>query len=130
MDSTILVIEESLDLCRLFEYILRADGHRVAAFNDWQSAQTALSAGMPDLLIFDWTLTNTAGYCWAASLRQDPQTNNLPILFVCGDPPTHSTLEMIGELGISVIEKPFDIFVFRNRLNALLGMRERAFGAR
>src|SRR5581483_2045029 len=47
MNSTILVIEESLDLCRLFEYILRADGHTVAAFHDWQTAQSALAEVVP-----------------------------------------------------------------------------------
>lgn len=128
MDSTILVIEESLDLCRLFEYILRADGHTVAAFHDWQTAHAALPEVGPDLIIFDWALKNTTGYGWAASLREHPETSNIPILLVCGDPPLRDTLDMIGSLGISVIEKPFDIFVFRNRLNALLGMRERAYG--
>jgi two-component system phosphate regulon response regulator PhoB len=130
MDSTILVIEESLDLCRLFEYILRADGHTVAAFHDWQAAQAALATVAPDLIIFDWTLANSTGYSWAASLREHPETSTIPILLVCGDPPSRDTLDMIGSLGISMIEKPFDIFVFRNRLNALLGMRERAYGGR
>ena len=128
MDTRIMVIEESLDLCRLFEYILRADGHAVASFQDWQSAQAALAGAAPDVIIFDWSLSNTSGYQWAADLRSRPDTSSIPILFVCGDPPPHKTLETVGELGISVIEKPFDIFIFRNRLSALLGMRERALG--
>jgi DNA-binding response OmpR family regulator len=129
MESAILVIEESVDLRRLFEYILRADGHTVAAFNDWQAAQTALTTAVPNLVIFDWALTDTAGYAWAESLRRNPATSHIPILFACGDPPSHDTLGMLGELGISIIEKPFDIFIFRNRLNALLGLHERAFGS-
>ena len=130
MDSTILVIEESLDLCRLFEYILRADGHTVQAFHDWQAAQAVLAEIAPDLIIFDWSLANTTGYSWTASLRGQPETSMIPILLVCGDPPSHEMLETIGSLGISMIEKPFDIFIFRNRLAALLGMRERAYGSR
>jgi DNA-binding response OmpR family regulator len=129
MESTILVIEESVDLRRLFEYILRADGHTVAAFNDWQAAQTALSTAAPELIIFDWQFTNTAGYAWAEAIRRNPATSQIPFLFVCGDPPSHNTSDMLGELGISLIEKPFDIFIFRNRLNALLGMHERVFGS-
>jgi hypothetical protein len=39
-------------------------------------------------------------------------------------------LELLGSAGISVIEKPFDIFVFRNRVSALLGLRERVAGVR
>ena len=71
MDATILVIEESLDLCRLFEYMLRADGYTVRAYHDWQTAQAALAQGELDLVIFDWSLKNAAGYAWAESLRRD-----------------------------------------------------------
>jgi len=130
MDATILVIEESLDLCRLFEYMLRADGYTVRAFHDWQAAQAALPLGEPDLVIFDWSMSNTAGYVWVEALRCDPATSHIPVLFVCGDPPTRRELEMIGGLGISVIHKPFDIFMFRNRVTALLAPRERAAGIR
>lgn len=130
MDATILVIEESLDLCRLFEYMLRADGYAVRSFHNWQAAQAALSHGQPDLIIFDWSLANTSGYVWAESLRRNPPTAHIPVLFVCGDPPTRAELEMIGGAGISVIEKPFDIFMFRNRVTALLAPRERAAGIR
>ena len=52
MDATILVIEESLDLCRLFEYMLRADGYTVRSFQDWQAAQKALPPSEPDLIIY------------------------------------------------------------------------------
>ena len=130
MDATILVIEESLDLCRLFEYMLRADGYTVRAFHDWQAAQAALPLGDPDLVIFDWSLSNTAGFAWAEALRSDPATAHIPVLFVCGDPPTRRELELIGSSGISVINKPFDIFMFRNRVTALLAPRERAAGIR
>ncbi|HEX9371864.1 MAG TPA: response regulator [Roseiflexaceae bacterium] len=128
MDATILVIEESLDLCRLFEYMLRADGYTVSAFTGWQAAHAQLAAAAPDLIIFDWSRANTAGYVWAEGLRQAPETSEIPILFVCGDLPPRSTLEMIGSIGISMIEKPFDIFMFRNRVTALLGRRERVAG--
>jgi DNA-binding response OmpR family regulator len=129
MDATILVIEDSLDLCRLFEYMLRADGHTVFSFRDWQSAQPALITHVPDLIIFDWTLSNAAGYSWAESVRRSSSTAHIPILFVCGDSPMRAMLETIGNAGISIIEKPFDIFVFRNRVSALLGLRERVAGA-
>ena len=94
MDTTILVIEESLDLCRLFEYMLRADGHTVFSFNDWHAARPALIAYAPDLIIFDWSIANMAGYRWAESLRRAPDTAHIPILFVCSDPPSRATSEM------------------------------------
>jgi DNA-binding response OmpR family regulator len=129
MDATILVIEESLDLCRLFEYLLRADGYIVSSFHDWQSAQAALVTHDPDLIIFDWSLNNTSGYGWAETVRRSNKTAHIPVLLVCGDQPPRATLETIGQAGISVIDKPFDIFIFRNRISALLGARERVAGS-
>jgi DNA-binding response OmpR family regulator len=130
MDATILVIEESLDLCRLFEYLLRADGYTVRSFRDWQTAQPALIAQDPDLIVYDWALNNADGYRWAEKVRVSTETAHIPILFVCGDQPPRATLEALGNVGISVIDKPFDIFIFRNRITALLGACERVAGAR
>ena len=130
MEATILVIEESLDLCRLFEYMLRADGYSVSTFHSWRAAEEALATVDPDLIIFDWPISNIKGYTWAETLRRTPATSHIPLLFVCGDQPPRVMLEQIGGAGISVIEKPFDIFLFRNRVTALLGMRERIAGAR
>lgn len=128
MAATILLIEASPDLCKLFEHLLHAEGYEVQAYYDWQSAAAALAIQPADLVIFDWALSNTAGYAWAESLRANHPTSTIPILFVCGDPPRRATLEQLGSLGISTIEKPFDIFVFRKRVSALLGKRERAMG--
>ena len=128
MDTTVLVIEESIDLCRLFEYILRADGYTVYSCHDWQVAQAALPTSEPDIIIFDWSLTNADGYGWIESLRGSSKTAHIPILLVVGALPPRATLELIGTAGVSVIEKPFDIFVFRNRITALLGLRERVAG--
>ena len=121
-------VVEKLGLFPYFDVI--ADGYTVRAFHDWQAAQAALPLGEPDLVIFDWSLSNTAGYAWAESMRIDPATAHIPVLFVCGDPPTRREQEMIGGIGISVINKPFDIFMFRNRVTALLAPRERAAGIR
>src|SRR5262249_9130648 len=92
-------------------------------------AQAALAEGEPDLIIFDWAITNAAGYLWADDLRSAPATEHIPILFVCGDPPSRSMMQLLGNAGIPVIEKPFDIFVFRRRVATLLSPRARMAGS-
>ena len=129
MEATILVIEDELDLGKLFGILLRAEGYDVQLARDWSEAQAALGQGEPDLIIFDWALDNTAGYLWAEDLRAEPKTAHIPILFVCGDPPSRGISQLLGSAGIPVIEKPFDIFVFRNRIAALLTPRERMAGS-
>ena len=128
MEATILVIEEDFDLSRLFDYVLRIDGYAITVAHDWTAAQAAFTAVEPDMIIFDWALTNTDGYLWVDDLRATPQTAHIPILFVCGDPPPRNISRVLDKAGIPVIEKPFDIFEFRECVATLLTPRERSAG--
>jgi DNA-binding response OmpR family regulator len=129
MRATILVIEEELDLRKLFGVMLQAEGYNARLVRDWQAAQAALAASQPDLIVFDWAITNAAGYLWADDLRNAPATAHIPLLFVCGDQPSRSMMQLLGNAGITVIEKPFDIFIFRKRVAALLTPLARMAGS-
>jgi DNA-binding response OmpR family regulator len=126
--ATILVIEDELDLGKLFGVLLRNEGYDVRLARDWREAQAALAVEEPQLIIFDWMVSNAAGYLWADEVRASPATAHIPILFVCGDIPSRGIVQLLGNAGIPVIEKPFDIFVFRKRVTALLAPRERMAG--
>src|SRR5437773_1497440 len=110
MEITILVIEEDFDLSKLFDHLLRIDGYEITLAHDWQMAQAAMAMLQPDLIIFDWALTNSDGYLWIDDLRATPETAHIPVLLVCGDPPSRSLTRLLDKVGIPVIEKPFDIF--------------------
>ena len=127
--ATILVIEAEPDLGKLFGVLLENEGYQARLVRDWREAQAALDAGEPDLIIFDWAITNAAGYLWADEVRASPQTAHIPILFVCGETPSRGMSHLLGNAGIPVLEKPFDIFVFRKRVTALLAPRERMAGS-
>src|SRR5262249_30984407 len=126
---TILVIEEEPDLGRLFGTLLENEGYEVRLASDWREAQAALGRNEPDMIIFDWATTNAAGYLWADEVRASPLTAHIPILFVCGEAPSRGMSQLLGNIGIPVIEKPFDIFVFRKRVTGLLAPRERMAGS-
>lgn len=127
--TTILVIEDEPDLSKLFGILLRNEGYEVQLTRDWREAQAALAARQPDLIIFDWASTNAAGYLWADEVRVSPATAHIPILFVCGETLSRGMSQLLGNAGILTIEKPFDIFVFRKRVTALLAPRERMAGS-
>ena len=129
MRATILVIEEEPDLSKLFGMLLQTEGYTAHLVRDWREAQSALAQHEPGLIIFDWLLTDAAGYLWADDLRASHATEHIPILFVCGDPPSRTMMQLLGNAGIPVIEKPFDIFVFRKRVSALLAPHERMAGS-
>jgi DNA-binding response OmpR family regulator len=127
--ATILVIEEEADLRKLFGIILQAEGFDGRLVHNWQMAQAAVAASEPDLIIFDWAITDAAGYLWADDLRTTPATAHIPLLFICGDQPSRSMMQLLGNAGITVLEKPFDIFIFRKRVTALLTPHARQAGS-
>jgi DNA-binding response OmpR family regulator len=128
MESSILVIEEDFDLGKLFDHLLRIDGYEITLVHNWQMAQAALALSQPDLIVFDWALTNTDGYLWIDELRATPKTAHIPILFVCGDPLPRGVTRLLDKAGIPVVEKPFDIFEFRDYVVTMLTPRERSAG--
>lgn len=81
------------------------------------------------MIIFDWLITDTDGYLWIDELRAASEASQIPLLFICSEPPPRAIAEMLGNAGIPLLEKPFNIFVFRRRVSALLPPRERMAGA-
>jgi DNA-binding response OmpR family regulator len=128
METRILVIESNPDLRKLFEHLISADGYLVDTCPDWHAADDYLKQGLPNLIIYDWEMGNLAGYMWSEALRTASATAKVPVLFVSDSPPSRQILERLTAADIALIDKPFDIFVFRRRVDALLGIRERALG--
>jgi DNA-binding response OmpR family regulator len=129
MEPTILVIEQDPDLGRLFHSMLELEGYRVTLARDLTAAQEALAMNEPDLIVFDWQLSNTAGYPWVNKMRSGVRTAHIPILLVCGAMPPRQVYEMLGNAGVTMIEKPFDLLVFSRHVAALLQPRSRVLGA-
>ena len=129
MRPNIVVIEEDADLGRLFASMLQLDGYSVTLVQSHQEAQTELDRQEPSLIVFDWQLTNAEGFMWVDRMRNNPHTAHIPIMLVCGALPPRSVYEMLGNAGVPLIEKPFDLLVFSRHIASLLAPASRAVGA-
>lgn len=125
----ILVVEEDPDLGRLFEAMLAMEGYTITLTRHVQDAHRALAQQEPDLVIFDWSFTNVAGYAWIDELRTATQTAHIPVLLVCGALPPRGIYEMLAGAGVPMIEKPFDLLAFNRHIASLIQPRERIIGA-
>lgn len=125
----ILVIEEDHDLGRLFETVLTIEGYHVTVAHHIYEANRLLVQLAPNLIIFDWSFHNTAGYVWVDELRTSTRTAHIPVLLVCGMLPPRSIYEMLASAGVPIIEKPFDLLAFNRCVASLMHPQERAIGA-
>ncbi len=125
----VLVIEEDHDLGRLFETVLTIEGYHVTVAHHISEANRFLTRQEPNLIIFDWSFHNMAGYVWIDELRTTTRTAHIPVLLVCGALPPRSIYEMLANAGVPIIEKPFDLIAFNRCVATLMRPQERAIGA-
>ncbi len=79
----ILLIDDDPDFITINRTILESAGYRVDAANDPTTAWMKIKAWMPDLICLDVMMpTGTEGFHFAHKVRQDPETQNIPILMI------------------------------------------------
>jgi DNA-binding response OmpR family regulator len=128
MRATVLVIEEDPDLAKLFESILHVEGYEVLISDHFDTARRAMATNTPDVVVCDWSTPDPTGYLWLDAVRGSSGGGRIPVLFVCDELPNRRVRDMLGDLGVPTIEKPFDLHYFCQALAGLLPLRERAVG--
>ena len=115
--TTILLVEDALDLARTIERELAASGYDVLHAADGLAALQMAASRQPDLVILDWMLPKLDGL---EVLRQVRQTSAVPVLML-----TARVEEADRVIGLEVgaddyLTKPFSMRELLARVHALL----------
>lgn len=119
---TILVVDDEPSNIAILSEIL-SDNYKVtAATNGAKAIQHCFSGKIPDLILLDVIMPEMDGYAVCKTLKNDPRTRNIPILFVTAKSSIED--EKLGlELGaIDYIRKPFSPPVILQRVKNHLAM--------
>jgi PleD family two-component response regulator len=118
--STILVVEDDLDVADMLNAYFSVQGYEVITAHWGMDAIKACRTDRPDLVILDIRLPDIDGYEVARRLRSSRRTEELPIIFLTEKRARSDRLQGL-ELGADdYITKPFDIQELRLRVrNAL-----------
>ena len=120
--TTILVVEDHLEMQQLIQRELKVAGYQVFTASDGLECLTVFEQTKPDLLILDWMLPHLDGL---EVLRRVRQTSALPILMLTarGD----ESDRVIGlEVGADdYLSKPFGMRELIARVHALLRRLDR-----
>src|SRR4051794_39082470 len=83
--ARILVVEDDTDIVELISMHLQRAGHQVLAAADGLAALRVLAEReVPDLAVLDVTMPVMDGFTLAARLRELPDCQALPIIFLTG----------------------------------------------
>jgi CheY-like chemotaxis protein len=105
----ILVVEDNPNVLELLEVTLRFKGYPVITARNGVEALEIIARQRPALLISDILMPKMDGYSLAHTLRKDPKTARLPIIFISATYVTNEDKRFALNLGGSrFIEKPID----------------------
>ena len=105
----ILVVEDVPNVLELLEVTLRFKGYPVVSARNGQEALEQVQKEHPALIITDILMPKMDGYTLAHRLRTNPQTRQIPLIFLSATYVTPEDKKFAISLGaVRFIEKPID----------------------
>jgi diguanylate cyclase (GGDEF)-like protein len=121
--ALILIVEDDIEMNSLMSLTLRLENYEVLqAHNGAQAIQLAIE-NVPDLILTDVMMPGMTGHEIAHTLRDNPATANIPIIFVTAKQELEDRLQGL-ELAVDYICKPFATPELMARVRAALRMRK------
>jgi len=112
MDNTqapLLVVEDIPNVLDLLEVTLKFQGYRVLTAMNGEQALEIIAKERPALVITDILMPVLDGFAFVQKLRSDPETQDIPVIFLSATYVTREDRDFALSLGASnFIEKPFD----------------------
>jgi len=118
--STILVVEDDVDVADMLNAYFHVQGYEAVTVNWGEDAVRVSTSNQPDLVILDIRLPDIDGYEVARRLRDNRRTADIPIIFLTEKRDRADRLQGLQLGADDYITKPFDIQELRLRVrNAL-----------
>jgi len=127
--ASILVVDDDLDVLKVFKRDLMKEGHQVVCASNAMDALQASTDHTPDLVLLDIGLPGIDGIELCRRLRSNPATASTPILFVTVHSDIESKIAAFDAGADDYLAKPFDLHELNLRVKVLLS-RDRSHATR
>jgi adenylate cyclase len=121
--AEILVVDDTPANLKLLINILRENGYKVRPVPDGILAIEAVRKSQPDLILLDILMPNVDGYEVCKQLKSDPNTANIPIIFLSALSEGLDKAKAFQVGGADYITKPFQVEEALARVNYQLTLR-------
>lgn len=108
MPKRLLVVDDEAKLLRAVADCLRAEGYDVTTARSGGDALVSVNASPPDLIVSDIRMPGMDGYQLARTLRQNPRTELIPIIFLTAKGEQADRVAGFRSGVDAYITKPFD----------------------
>lgn len=120
MPSHILIVDDEPDFCDILRFNLENEGYLVSTADSAMEGGRAVSSGSVDLILLDVMMTPKSGFEWAAELKSDDSTRDIPIIFCTAKTMEHDILKGFSLGSDDYICKPYRVSEVLARVRAVL----------
>lgn len=118
--AKILVIDDEPQVTEIVETFLSSAGHEVFTDNVAASGLKKAKERKPDLILLDIMMPEIDGYDICNNLKNDPETANIPVLFLTGKDRGDDMGRSFQVGGDMFIKKPFSCERLLEIINIIL----------
>lgn len=118
--ENILVIDDSIFICKIVEKELNSNNINVLKANDGQSAMEIVNNVRLSLILLDITLPDTNGYSICKEIKKSILNSDVPVIFITSRENEESLVKAFEVGAIDYISKPFSSLELNARVKAHL----------
>lgn len=109
LPSEILIVDDTLENLRLLSSMLSIQGYSVRKATGGEMALNSVDSLLPDLILLDILMPDLNGYEVCVQLKRNPQTANIPIIFLSALDDPLDKVKAFDVGGIDYLTKPFQV---------------------
>jgi CheY-like chemotaxis protein len=119
----IFVTNDDETYVKMIHDVLADAGYQNVVWHVGKGVYHRIRAEQPDLILLDISMANPAhGWTNLDMLKFAPKTRHIPIILCSTDPRLpEQKAEMLAELQVSFLEKPFDLETLLDRITSIIG---------
>lgn len=107
--NSILIVDDTRENLNLLSKMLEQKDYKVRLTTKAKLALKSAVAFPPDLVLLDIHMPEISGYELCRQLKENPKTQDIPIIFISASGETFNKIEAFAVGGVDYITKPFDI---------------------
>ena len=122
-EECILVVDDEEDTRELLRALLESEGYAVTTAADGEAALARVQETRPDLILLDIMMPEMNGYQVCERLKADPNTRDIPIIFISALEQTDDKVRAFAAGGVDYVTKPFQMKEVLARVATHLSLR-------
>jgi len=123
-EMKVLIVDDTPQNIDVLSRILKQERINISAAPNAEIAEKVITKDKPDLILLDIMLPGMSGYELCEKLKANPETKNIPIIFVTAMAETENMVKGFELGGVDYIVKPFKGMEVLVRVKSHLSIRK------